>query len=499
MARGLSGSGQYLSRADQTALRIAFPIAVSMWFKGGAQGNFKYLLSKMLLAGEHASYAFASDPGGDLRFYIGLGTNPGDQNNSPAVAAATVFNNAWHHLLGTYDGSNIRLYVDGTEAGSGTPETLALAYNTNSLYIGSFDGTQLYATGSAAEVALFNAIPNADERGALADGFTPIAVKPSAVVAYWPLIGRYSPEIDVRQGMNLTVTSATTADHCRVFQRTRSLWIPPPTAGAATVNGDVSFTATATVTTTANVDRASTASPTTTATITPTAAVDRAASSAPTTTATITATAAVDRAALASVTATATISPTAAVDRPAQTTVTTTATITATAAVARAAAASVTATATIAPVADLAGQVNASASHTATATVSPAAAVDRAGAATLTTVATLTATAAVDRAAQASLTALATLSAAAARDVSIAAGRTVTVAVSPTGAVTLAAAASLTALATITAESADDVVNATSTATVGARRSSTVTATARLASSAAVGARLTSRSDVSDG
>lgn len=231
MARGLNGTSQYLSRADSTELRVAFPLAVGFWFKGAAQGNFKYLLSKLLLAGDHPSYGFATDGAGALRFLIGWGTSVNEFVQSPTVAAGTVFDNNWHYFLGTYDGSFVRLFYDNNQAGSGTAETRAVGYSTDSLYVGSFDGTQLYAAGSVAELTLFNAVPNTEERTALAAGWSPLAVKPAAVVGYWPLIGRYSPEIDVRQGLNLTVTSATAADHCRVFQRAQSLWVALPGDG----------------------------------------------------------------------------------------------------------------------------------------------------------------------------------------------------------------------------------------------------------------------------
>jgi hypothetical protein len=242
MARGLSGSGQYLSRADQTELRVAFPIAVSVWFKGAAQGNFKYIVSKLLLAGEHPSYGFASDSTGDLRFYIGWGTSAGNATASPFVASATAFNSAWNHFLGTYDGTTIRLYCNGTEASLGTADTHAISYGASSLYVGSFDGTQLYATGTIAEFTLFNAVPDAAERAALASAYSPLIVKPSAVVGYWPIIGRTSPEIELRQGMSLTVTSATQADHPRVFNRA-TLWIPPvASAGLSAAVGQVTET-----------------------------------------------------------------------------------------------------------------------------------------------------------------------------------------------------------------------------------------------------------------
>lgn len=56
MSRNLSGStANFLSRADQTELRPALDLSVSMWWKGTTHAAFSYILSKLLLAGQHPS------------------------------------------------------------------------------------------------------------------------------------------------------------------------------------------------------------------------------------------------------------------------------------------------------------------------------------------------------------------------------------------------------------------------------------------------------------
>ena len=60
---------------------------------------------------------------------------------SPAVPNS-IWNDAWHLLVGTYDGANVRLYVDGAEVGPGTPATGNIAYGLaahNDLLIGGFN------------------------------------------------------------------------------------------------------------------------------------------------------------------------------------------------------------------------------------------------------------------------------------------------------------------------------------------------------------------------
>lgn len=224
MARLTTATGQYLNAPDSAALRVPFPLAVAFWVKGPPQGSFKYLLSKLLLVGEHPSYGFSTNGSGDIRFLIGWGTVSGNVTVSPAIPEASVLDNNWHHVLGTYDGANLRIYLDGVEAGAGTPETRAVAYAALDLYLFTFDGAGLFAAACAlADVTLLSAVPDTDQRAALAAAYSPRIMLPAAVEAQWPLVGRYSPEIDPVGGQDLTVVSVDVADQPRLI-------LPPGTA-----------------------------------------------------------------------------------------------------------------------------------------------------------------------------------------------------------------------------------------------------------------------------
>jgi Concanavalin A-like lectin/glucanases superfamily len=218
VARGLSGA-QSLTRADHPDLRVPFPMALSCWFRGGPQGAFRYLATKLLLAGEHPSYALTTATNGDLRFIVGWGASPGNFTVSQQVGQAFAFNNAWNHFMGTYDGAFVRLHLNGVEIGPAVAETRALAYSANNVYVGSFDGTQLFATGSVAELSLWGVVPDAADRAALARGVSPLVVRPSGLVAHWPLVGRTDPETEVMGGLGLSAGSTTNADHTRVYLR----------------------------------------------------------------------------------------------------------------------------------------------------------------------------------------------------------------------------------------------------------------------------------------
>ncbi len=61
-----------------------------------------------------------------------------------------------YHVVGTYDGSTLRLYVNGVLAGS-TSETDTVVTTANALRIGSYDGTSGFVNGRIDEVAVYSA------------------------------------------------------------------------------------------------------------------------------------------------------------------------------------------------------------------------------------------------------------------------------------------------------------------------------------------------------
>jgi hypothetical protein len=85
-------------------------------------------------------------------------------------SGAGVFDGAWHHIAGTYDGMTVRLYVDGMEVGSGTPASGSIRYGlstSNDLTFGRYDNTGCgfnYSYGGLLdEVEIFNRALSAAE------------------------------------------------------------------------------------------------------------------------------------------------------------------------------------------------------------------------------------------------------------------------------------------------------------------------------------------------
>ena len=156
--------GDFVSIPDSTDLEPQ-QLTVSAWFRGTTSpGQFKYLVAKGSSLCETASYGLYTADTGGLAFYIGNGQDYG-YTVSP-VAPVTVWDGKWHNASGTYDGSVMRLFIDGKEIATGTPGSNPVNYGlpsgntTLGAYVGSCD---LTFTGDLDEVSIWRkALPVAD-------------------------------------------------------------------------------------------------------------------------------------------------------------------------------------------------------------------------------------------------------------------------------------------------------------------------------------------------
>ncbi|HKY05766.1 MAG TPA: LamG domain-containing protein, partial [Blastocatellia bacterium] len=116
-AFSFDGVDDYVNVPNNPNLEPA-TITVDFWFNSAAPGANAYLLAKGAQTNQFASYSFNnSGTGGGLAFDV-LVNNMFVRSpfSSPAV-----FDGQWHHATGTFDGSTVRLFIDGVEVGTGTP------------------------------------------------------------------------------------------------------------------------------------------------------------------------------------------------------------------------------------------------------------------------------------------------------------------------------------------------------------------------------------------
>ncbi len=128
-----------------------------------APGAYTYIAAKGFKPCKYASYALYTGPERGVNFYVT--TANGNFTLSP-TAPITIWDGEWHHVAGTYDGSSVRLYVDGVEVGSGTPKTGAIDYDLGArdeVRIGAFSPICYGFVGDIDEVTIYDYAMNALE------------------------------------------------------------------------------------------------------------------------------------------------------------------------------------------------------------------------------------------------------------------------------------------------------------------------------------------------
>ena len=138
---------------------------------------------------------------------------------SVASTIAGLTAGTWTHVAAVFASTTSRTIYKAGVAGTEntTSKTAPAGLNTVRVGLEATDGAS-YWNGLIAEAAVYSVALSADDIASLASGFSPLLIRPDALAAYWPLIGAYSPEIDVRGNFPLTLTNTPTqADHCRVL------------------------------------------------------------------------------------------------------------------------------------------------------------------------------------------------------------------------------------------------------------------------------------------
>ncbi len=236
MARDFtSASSQYLS--DAASFVVNAPMSIACWFNVDNVTARHFLMSVVNDTsgkGDRFSLQARGDQANDpLEFQVfeeGLGQ---DLAVIDGVTAGS-----WSHAGGSKaSAGDTNVYLNGSV---GTPDTAhqAVPSGINDCHIGGINYVTFtsYADALIAEAGVWDAVLTSAEFAMLALGYSPLFIRLQSLVAYWPLLGRTSPEIDLVGARSLTLNSApATADHPPVFYPSTSPIISPPSSGAVYV------------------------------------------------------------------------------------------------------------------------------------------------------------------------------------------------------------------------------------------------------------------------
>ena len=219
-----SGTDDYLTKSVAIFSGHTYPLTFSAWVRPDDRGSQIAVASG---SGSGTSKQISLGCGGSGKFQARM--KGGGATSSVLYENS---NTTWFHILGSFEASDdVKLYVNGSVDGTNTASNNISDFaDSDEFWIGTgvLSGTNITSRtweGGIAEVAAYAAELTAGEISALAAGFSPLLVRPPALVGYWPLGGPYAPTtIDPVGSNTLTANGGASAEsHPKIIYP-----MPPP-------------------------------------------------------------------------------------------------------------------------------------------------------------------------------------------------------------------------------------------------------------------------------
>src|SRR3989344_810106 len=150
-ATNYSGSNMYTQVSYSAAIKPAYLVTVEAWVNPTSSGqNNKGIVGKWSGQGGDSSNSYVLLlESGIPKFYVYNGASTGQ------VGTTTLSANTWYHLAGTYDGANLKIYVNGVQEGT-SAVTGSITTGTSPLWIGNYSGSGQTFAGSVDDVRIYN-------------------------------------------------------------------------------------------------------------------------------------------------------------------------------------------------------------------------------------------------------------------------------------------------------------------------------------------------------
>ena len=229
MARDLNGTTDHL--LINTGVVTAAPFTMACWaLPDGLSGSDNLMV--LNATGSSSNYFGIAFIAAAIVQYINDGS--GNVNNTASTSASV---GAWQHICAVFASATSRtVYHNGGGAATNTTSRTPTGINRTTLGAFRFNLAADLFDGKFAEGAIWDAELSAAEVAILALGVSPTQIRPGSLVAYWPLIGRYSPEIDIvgRSELTLAGTPPPAIAHKNMYyprRRSRHGVFTEPAAG----------------------------------------------------------------------------------------------------------------------------------------------------------------------------------------------------------------------------------------------------------------------------
>lgn len=210
MARFFDASNNdYIEIGDVPDLDLTGDVvSLSVWIRLTSVNGEMKILAKWSDSPDQKQYLLSITASDKVQIAINAG------GVSTAIGTTSVMvAGIWCHIVGTYDGSNMRIYLNGIEENSAA-KTGNMPSTTAPVRIGAGSGgagTEQPFDGEIGHCGIWNIPLSADDVASLANGFPLKQLRPDNLVSYPPLNGK-SPEPDVVGGFNTTVVGTTVGE-----------------------------------------------------------------------------------------------------------------------------------------------------------------------------------------------------------------------------------------------------------------------------------------------
>ena len=154
----------FITDAGQTGLDITGNITVSVWVKPESLTGMHNMVAKWKEAGPDRGYALYRSTTDVVIFDL---SNNGSTENYAYTPVGQLTVGAWTHVAGVYNGTDIRIYINGVLSANGSHNPQAYSsgiHNTDASFtIGSVSDPGFYFDGLIDEVAIYNRALSASE------------------------------------------------------------------------------------------------------------------------------------------------------------------------------------------------------------------------------------------------------------------------------------------------------------------------------------------------
>jgi len=174
----------YIDVGNANELNITESITISAWVKASSSSTDRCYVSKRGTSGNAYQISQYTNKAIGLSIWIGGG------NRKDLLGTTNHVQDVWYHVVGTYDGSYMRVYVNGVEENN-QAQTGSIDTTTNSFRIAADNYSSTYwFNGQITEVSIFDYALSSSQVTTLWGGGTSVSspmALPRTPIAYYPL------------------------------------------------------------------------------------------------------------------------------------------------------------------------------------------------------------------------------------------------------------------------------------------------------------------------